>query len=122
MPWGFGRGWAWGGGWGFGPGWGRGWGLGWGFGRGWGWWYPFCRVYPWLPRGWRWMYLYGIPPTYPYSPTQTYPYPPSFIPSPGYLGTYNPELELELLRNQARMVEEELKRINERISEIEKKQ
>ena len=43
----FGRGRGWFGGWG--PGW---WGGG-GWGRGNP--YPFCRFFPWLPRGWRWM-------------------------------------------------------------------
>jgi len=36
MPWGY---------------YGRGRGF-WGWGRGWGNPYPFCRFYPWLPRGW----------------------------------------------------------------------
>ncbi len=39
---------------------GRGWGA-WGRGRGWGGRgnpYPFCRVFPWLPRGW-WRFSYA---------------------------------------------------------------
>ncbi len=36
-------------------------GAGWGWGRGWGGGnpYPFCRMFPWLPRGWRWAWPYG---------------------------------------------------------------
>ncbi|RLF52470.1 MAG: hypothetical protein DRN11_01100 [Thermoplasmata archaeon] len=56
MPWGFGRG----RGWGFGFGWyGYGW-PGWGRGNP----YPFCRRFPWLPRGWwrmPYMPYYGLP-------------------------------------------------------------
>ena len=37
--------------WGFGRGWGRGWGRGNP--------YPFCRMFPWLPRGWRWAAPYA---------------------------------------------------------------
>ena len=48
---------------------GYGWGRGWGRGRGWGGWgrgnpYPFCRAFPWLPRGWwamPWLSQYGAP-------------------------------------------------------------
>ncbi len=52
--------------WGYGYGWGRGWGRGRGWGGGWGRGnpYPFCRAFPWLPRGWwamPWAAQYGAP-------------------------------------------------------------
>lgn len=62
----------------------------WGWGRGFGNPYPFCRRFPWLPRGW-WRfgytpqawgygaspYLWGYPYT-PYPQPPTYPYPPTW--------------------------------------------
>lgn len=70
MPW-FGRGF----------GWGRGWGAGWGW-RGNP--YPFCRWFPWLPRGWWWMGWFYYPsyggyPGYGYMPG----YPPFYPPYTG---------------------------------------
>lgn len=58
----------------------------WGFGRGMGNPYPFCRFYPWLPRGW-WRYGY-----WPYghfsgygTPMPPWGYaPPSYGALPGY--------------------------------------
>jgi len=65
-------------------GWFRGYGMGWGRGAfGWGAWpgnpYPYCRYFPWLPRGWwaygaaypwggvaRWPVGYGAYPVNPY--------------------------------------------------------
>ena len=116
MPWGFGRGWF--GGWGFG----RGWGFGWLF--------PFCRRFPWLPKGWRWFSFWGA---YPYT-GYTYPYGTSpqtaqyygtawgfpWAPYSPY-GVTPPASEVDMLKEQARVIEEELKRIEERIKEIEKK-
>ncbi|MCD6362856.1 MAG: hypothetical protein J7M13_02485 [Synergistetes bacterium] len=64
--WGFGRGW--------GGGFGRGWGMGYGRFMGRGNPYPFCRFYPWLPRGW-WrtgMAPYMAAPYYYYRPPMTY--------------------------------------------------
>ncbi len=60
-------------------------GRGFGWGRGWGWRgnpFPFCRWFPWLPRGWRWMGWYpgyypwysgypGYTPFYPFSSPQS---------------------------------------------------
>ncbi len=66
MPWGY---------------WGRGRGF-WGWGRGWGNPYPFCRFYPWLPRGWwRWGYFpyaYGWWRPYGYGAYAPPPYPPAW--------------------------------------------
>jgi len=54
----------------------------WPYGRGWGFWgwgrgnpYPFCRFFPWLPRGW-WRFGY-----FPYAPWYLTPwaYPPSWV-------------------------------------------
>ncbi|HDL60227.1 MAG TPA: hypothetical protein ENH14_02100 [candidate division WOR-3 bacterium] len=42
-----------------------GWGRGWGRGNP----FPFCRFFPWLPRGWRWFM-----PFVPYYPSSMYPY------------------------------------------------
>ena len=49
----------WGRGFGFGGGFGRGFGRGWGRGRGPGNPYPYCRAWPWLPRGWWWTGAYA---------------------------------------------------------------
>jgi hypothetical protein len=77
-------------GWGPGMGMGRGGGFGWGRGFGMGWGrgnpYPFCRTFPWMPRGW-WAWgaspygssYGGTPTTYaPYSPYTAYPGYPAY--------------------------------------------
>ncbi len=112
-PYGFG----WGRGWGRGRrgGWGRGWGRGFGYGATLG----YC---PWteLPRGWRWMYpygygTYGVYGTYP--PVQTPYYRPAgtYAPYPQAPGTVD---EKSLLESEARSLEERLKEIERRISEL----
>lgn len=71
--------------WGFGRGMGYGRGLGYrwpGAGRGNP--YPFCRAFPWLPRGWRWSGAYGPMTPYPYAPYGAY------APSPPYSTPYAP--------------------------------
>jgi hypothetical protein len=59
----------------------RGFGRGMGYGRGLGYrWpgvgrgnpYPFCRAFPWLPRGWRWSGAYGPMTPYSYAPYGAY--------------------------------------------------
>ncbi len=76
--------------WGRGRWFGRGYGLGLGLGRGafgWGWrgygWpgnpYPYCRNFPWLPRGWWWSGAYGV--TYPWARWPVYG-------QPAYYGAY----------------------------------
>jgi len=112
MFWGFGRGF----------GWGRGFGRGWGFGRGFGW-GAILGYCPWtgLPRGWRWWwpgYSYGMG-YYPYGAYPygtTYPYPGVTYPYTFAAGTG----EVDYLREQARMIEEQLKNINQRIADLEK--
>jgi len=64
MPWGRGFGWGW-----YGYGW-MPW-AGWGRGNP----YPFCRRFPWLPRGWwRMPYGYAYPYYTPYTAYPWYPY------------------------------------------------
>jgi hypothetical protein len=103
MPFGFGRG--------FGRGWGRGWGNP----------YPYCRNFPWLPRWW-WatpnagQYANTIP-YYGYgdSPDQ-FPY----SPAPGQSAAQiTPEQELDMLKGQTEILEDELEGIRKRITEIE---
>ena len=75
-------------------GWGFGYGAGWGRGRGWG--RGFGRGF-----GWRWAVSpYGYP-AVPYTPG------------------VRPQQETELLKEQAKAVQEELNAINQRIKELE---
>ncbi len=72
----------WGRGFGFGRGFGlgRGVGPGWGRGRGPGNPYPYCRAYPWLPRGWWWTGAYAAD-----ARTGAVPLPPrGWTPPPGW--------------------------------------
>ncbi|HHM24117.1 MAG TPA: hypothetical protein ENJ23_03670 [Bacteroidetes bacterium] len=118
------RGFFWGGGfWGRG---GYGWAPGWGRGNP----YPFCRAFPWMPRGW-WAlglspYSYGTTgyTTYPYWGGYSYPYGYGAYP---YYGSYaygapffqSREQELDFLRQQADAIQNELKQVEERIKELE---
>jgi|Deesub1362A_J573_1020465.scaffolds.fasta_scaffold18671_3 hypothetical protein len=80
-------------------------GGGWSRGRGWGRNpFPFCKAFPWLPKGWRWMYPYTLSYSHPMS-TTTYP--------------YGPEMELQFLKERERIIKEELEWIKRRIKEIE---
>ncbi len=72
-------------------------GGGWGRGNP----YPFCRFFPWLPRGW-WAY-----PGYAWGP------------APG--GAAFPD-EVEFLRQQAEFLQEQLKMINDRLNELEQQE
>ena len=83
------------GGLGYGRGWGRGRGLGRGFGRGFGW------------RGAAYPYAYGDP-SFP-SPYGGYPYAPDIT----------PQQEADMLKEQAKAIQDELKNINQRISELQ---
>ncbi len=99
----------------FGYGYGFGRGFGYGFGRrfGWGNPTPYCRAYPWLPRGWwKWGYApydfeedyYGIP-RYPYY---------------GY-GRYFASDELTVMRDTLKGISDVLTEIERRLAEMEKK-
>jgi hypothetical protein len=86
----------------------RGFGGGYGFsGRGLGNPYPYCRLYPWLSRGW-WAY-----PTYT-QPSTTPQTPPSEIQLP----TYSKEQERQMLTQQIQILEDQLKAIKKRFEEI----
>lgn len=109
---GFGRGW------GRGFGWGRGWG-GYGWGAGWG----SCRLYPWLPRGWRWGY--GAP-NYPYVQPPSYGYPtyPQTWQATPWQAPYpppppTPPPDVNTLKEQARLLEEEIKKVKEKLDKME---
>ena len=74
----------------FGRGRGFGYGRGWGRSRGWGRWaYPYAAGY------------YGVPYEDPYNPQMT------------------PQQEADVLKSQAKAMQEEIKAINQRISELE---
>jgi hypothetical protein len=107
---------------GFGRGFGR-WFGGWWGGRGFGWGarLGYC---PWtgLPRGWRWWGWYGVYPysLYPYSYgttyAPTYPFTPYYAGTPYYsAGTEN----VDSLKAQATALQEEIRRIEERIKQLE---
>ena len=122
------RGFFWGGGF-----WGRG-GYGWpGFGWGRGNPYPFCRAFPWMPRGW---WALGLNPySYGYTSTATAPYYGStsyWTPGtyPYYYGGYpywgwgapafqSKEQELDYLKQQSEMIQNELRQIEDRIKDLE---
>lgn len=90
-----GRGWGW-----------SGWGRGWGRGRGW---YGRGREWRWFGPGWGYPY-YGAPLAYPYyGDPYGYPYAPEM----------SPEQEGEMLKEQAKALQEEMKTINDRIAELE---
>ena len=100
---------------GFGRGFGRwsgGWGRGWWGGRGFGWGarLGYC---PWtgMPRGWRWMGWDGAAP---YNvPAYGFPYN-----APAYSAPAATE-DVNVLKSQAAMLQEEIRRIEERIKELE---
>lgn len=79
-------------------------GFGWP-GRGWGW--GFCRLYPWLPRGWWAMGMtpYAVPSWGPYVPP-----------------VEAPEAELAALKAHAQWLKSELDAISQRIEELEKEE
>ncbi len=56
--------------------------------------FPFCKRFPWLPRGWRRIYPFGITP-------------------------YSPEMELQFLKEREKLIQEEIEWIKKRINEIE---
>ncbi len=102
---------------GFGRGFGRwfgGWGRGWWGGRGFGWGarLGYC---PWtgLPRGWRWMGWYG---TYPSAYTPAYQTGPYYAGNPYYTGGVE---NVDSLKAQAAALQEEIRRIEERIKQLE---
>ncbi|MGQ9477266.1 MAG: hypothetical protein ACUVRH_02095 [Candidatus Bipolaricaulia bacterium] len=71
----------------WGPGYGMGLGYGWPGGRGNP--YPFCRFFPWLPRGWWRSGIYGPMTPYSYAPYGTLSPYPSYRPySAGYARPY----------------------------------
>ena len=96
----------------FGRGW-HGWG---GRGGGWGWGnpYPFCRTYPWLPRGWWRPWGAGF---YPRAYQGAAPV-SGVAPDPGWASR---EQETAFLRKHAKAVREELDKIKARVKEIEEK-
>jgi len=108
------------GGFGFGRGWGRGWfGGGRGRGRGWRNWYGATGLPGWagygmgLPAwgGWGAYPSYGGPYGYPYYGA---PY------GSPYGSELTPQQEADMLKEQAKAIQEELQSINERISTLEK--
>ncbi len=95
-------------------GYGRGFGFGYGFGRGFGYgrgyWpgnpTPYCRAYPWLPRGW---WKWG------YAPEEfSYPEYPYYYPGYGTQG------EVAAIRATLKEISDVLSNIENRISELEK--
>ena len=97
-------------GWGFGRGWGR--GRSWGRGRGWGRGaYPYGAGYYGAP------YAGGY-----YGEPYANPYAGSDYGAP-YANPYNPQMtpqqESDMLKEQAKAMQEELKAVNERISELQ---
>ena len=78
---------------------GRGWGWGRGRGRGWG------------RHGWGWAGAY------PYAYAAPY-YPPAYADNP-YAAELTPKQEADMLKDQAKAMQDEIKLINERISELE---
>ncbi len=82
---------------GFGRGFGRGWGRGWGNP------YPYCRNFPWLPKWW-----WATPNANQYA--STIPYYPNYA---------SPANELDMLKGQTEILEDELEGIRKRIKEIE---
>jgi len=97
------------------PGWMR-FGYGWPVGP-WGWWGWRCRWFPWLPRWW-WTGMYG--PVYwtPLGPTLG-SYPSYYTPPTSYSPYYTPPTsEIEALKEEKRMLEEQLKHINQKIKEL----
>lgn len=103
MPFGFGRG--------FGRGWGRGWGNP----------YPYCRNFPWLPRWW-----WATPNagqyanTIPYHGYGDWPGQFPYSPAPGQSAAQTTsEQELDMLKGQTEILEDELEGIRKRIKEIE---
>lgn len=100
---------------GFGGGFGRGWGRGWGNP------YPYCRNFPWLPRWW-----WATPNANQYSstipnyPNYASPYPAGYPQdNPYYDANAYPANELDMLKGQTEILEDELEGIRKRIKEIE---
>ena len=89
-------------GFGFGRGWGggRGWGRGWGRGRGWG-------------QGWS---SFGPGGGYPYGAAPYYGN--SYYGDPN-ASEFTPQQEAEMLKKEAKAMQDEIKSINQRISELE---
>ena len=87
----------------FGGGFGYGRRAGYGFGRAYGFGNPtpYCRAYPWLPRGW-WKWGY-----YPYD-TEYAPY------------SYPPDGEIIAMRDTLKNISDTLTEIEKRLSELEK--
>jgi hypothetical protein len=111
---GFGRGF---GGWAYGP---YGYGAypvrGWGRGRGNP--FSFCRNFPWLPRWW-----WAAPNAAQYGATIPYYGYGGYFPAsyePYSTAQIKPEQELDMLKGQAEMLEDELDGIKKRIKELEK--
>lgn len=83
------------------------WGFGFGRGRGWRHWYWATGLPGWARAG-AWFPYYGAP----YTPLPYYGAP--------YGSPYSPQEEAAILREQAKAIEDELKAVNERISELER--
>ena len=115
------------------PGWGRGFGwYGWyGWGRGNP--YPYCRRFPWLPRGWWWSgaacygsSYYGSPyygsyyRSYYPTPYTTYPYSysTSQISPYQYPAASTSKQEVEMIKQEISMMEQHLKAIVERLKQL----
>jgi len=97
-----------------GLGWRRGWGAGWG--RGW----PGRWAGGW-GGGWRWRHWYyatGVPGWARYGAPPAWSVPPV---AP-YAAAPTPEQEVDLLRNQAEWLKEQLEAIEQRITELEQKE
>ncbi|MGB3478278.1 MAG: DUF5320 domain-containing protein [bacterium] len=100
---------------GFGRGFGRGWGRGWGNPS------PYCRNFPWLPKWW-----WATPNANQYSstipnyPNYASPYPTGYPQyNPYYDANAYPANELDMLKGQTEILEDELEGIRKRIKEIE---
>jgi len=89
----------------------------WDWGRGRGNPFAFCRNFPWLPRWW-WAtpnaVQYGA--TIPYSGYGDFP----AVNEPYSTTQIKPEQELDMLKGQAEMLEDELGGIKKRMTELEK--
>ncbi len=97
---------------GFGRGFGRGFGFSYGRIYGWGSPTPYCRAYPWLPRGWwKWGYY----------PFEEYPYEdlPEYL-LRGYYGGYSREEEIYAMRDALKEISDTLTNIEHRLAELEK--
>jgi len=68
-------------------------GFGWGRGRGWRWWW-----FGWLGRGWGWRWWWRL----------------------AYLGEISPEIERDILQDEAEFLKRRLSAIEKRLAQLEK--